>query len=109
MVRDPLVWRSFIRAKTSSQRFMTLDDVIDRGCQSRGIKRAAQTQRTTYVVEGIARLKLIQKPQSLLRERERQLAVFGDSKNRRHLQSAFTLHHLIELASHLSDGGAFKE
>src|SRR5438094_461582 len=109
MIHDPLEWRSVIRVKARSQRFMSCDDLINRGRQSRDIQRAAKAKGTADIVKGIARLKLIQKPESLLSERQRQLAVFGYGENRRHLQAASALHDLLDPAGHRRHCGTFKE
>ncbi len=58
-----------------AQDFVTADDLVDAAFERRRVERAAEAHRRRDVVGGAARHQLVEEPEALLYERERQLAV----------------------------------
>ncbi len=69
-----------------AQRLVAADDLLDRGGERRHGQRSAQAQRHRDVVDGALRLELLQEPEPLLGEGERDRAEArrGHQRRRRH-------------------------
>jgi len=72
---DPLHRAPVHRRKRGPQRLVPAHDLVQAGPQRRHIQRSGDPDRSRHVVEGAARLQLVQEPQPLLSEGKRQ--IFG--------------------------------
>ena len=81
---DDLDGHAVGHGETSTQRFMPAYDFIERAGQRINVQLSRQVQRGCYIVERVAGLELIEKPQPLLGIRQRQiLAAFNWRQFRR--------------------------
>ncbi len=62
-----------------------MDDFVERLPERRAVERTAQAQRAGNVVEGPVGIQLVEKPESLLRERDRPLMLRARGSARRRL------------------------
>src|ERR1700754_2561737 len=74
----------------STQDLVTPDEFVQRAPQRFAIERTGQTHGRRNVVCGRARFQLIEEPQTLLRERQREIAIARYGNDRRCLQTAFS-------------------
>src|SRR5205085_7134409 len=81
--RDDLHRLTINGAEGGAQDLVTRDDLLEAALQRLGIEPAANPDRAGHIVGRITWSELIQKPQALLGERERQVAVAAEGLNRR--------------------------
>jgi hypothetical protein len=95
--------------ETSSESLVAGDDLIEAACQRRDVQLAAQTHRRRDVVKGAARLQLVEEPEALLRERERQLTVSLFLAQRRKLKLYSRPHRLPDASGQSGNCRLFKK
>ena len=54
--------------KAGPQRFVPTNDLVERGSQRSDVQRPAQPQHGRDIIEKVARLELVEEPETLLRE-----------------------------------------
>ncbi len=91
-------------AKCGTQGFMPLDNLLQTRLEHGSIQRAADTHAFRNIVEWAVRLQLIEKPQPLLGEGERQLAITRNDLERRNMNTIFGKTGLIDGSGQLRDG-----
>ena len=80
---DDLVPDAADSHQPAAQHLVPLDDGVERPAQDADVERAGQAQGRGDVVGGGTRFELIEEPQPLLRERQRQRVVVADRQDRR--------------------------
>src|SRR5271168_103780 len=68
--RDYLSWLSIDHRKCRSQSFVTPHDVVETPLECPQVERSFQSNRYREIVDRVSRIKLIDKPQPLLRKGE---------------------------------------
>jgi hypothetical protein len=80
LLRDFLDWASVYDRKVCAQDFMTMTQPIETLFQSPGIKISNHSMCVEDIERHASGLKLVKKPEPLLRERERQLDISRDRR-----------------------------
>ncbi len=82
---DDLRRSSVLTRERRSQCLVTSDDLVEALLERRDVEIARETHGRRQIVESAVRLQLIEKPQSLLSERQRQFLIARDGNYRREI------------------------
>src|SRR5215470_3994391 len=104
-----LYWFAFFYFDLRPQDLVSPDDLIDHSLQRAKVEPPLQPHRSQDVIERIVRRELIQKPQPLLRERQRQPSLPGDADQRRRLRPPTDLQRLLQALRQFTYGGALEQ
>src|SRR5262245_28405911 len=91
-----LYWFAFFYFDPRTQDLVSSDDLIDHSLQRIKVEFPLQPHRSQDVIERIVRRELIQKPQPLLRERQRQPSLTGNAHQSRRLHLSTDLQRLLQ-------------